>query len=154
MRIWILFQASHARLMISLPGFTVSPAEEVKSKNFAFKVYHTGTTFYFAAESGEDLAGWVDSFSKVTVSEEEQSKIQYKIICFCVTENDEIHRYEFRSLLSAAIVMSETDGEEDESPTVTNKKDKGGHDHGPHVAAKKIFSVLSGHLSHNQDNKT
>lgn len=68
------FQASHARLMISLPGFTVSPAEEVKSRNFAFKVYHTGTTFYFAAESGEDLAGWVDSFSKVTVSEEEQSQ--------------------------------------------------------------------------------
>ncbi|XP_065201837.1 CNK3/IPCEF1 fusion protein isoform X2 [Planococcus citri] len=116
--------ASHARLMISLPGFTVSPAEEVKSKNFAFKVYHTGTTFYFAAESGEDLAGWVDSFSKVTVSEEEQT-----------------------------IVMSETDGEEDESPTITTKKDKSGHEHGPHVAAKKIFSVISGHLSHTQDNK-
>lgn len=66
-----LRQASQARLMISLPGFTVSPAEEVKSRNYSFKVYHTGTTFYFAAESGEDLALWVESFSRVTISDEE-----------------------------------------------------------------------------------
>ena len=56
-------------------------------------------------------------------------------------------------ILPAAIVMSETDGEEDENPTTTSKKDKGSHEHGPHVAAKKILSVLSGHLSHTQENK-
>lgn len=60
--------------MIYLPGFTASPAEEVKSRHYAFKVYHTGTTFYFAAECGEDLGGWVESFGRVTVSEEEQCK--------------------------------------------------------------------------------
>lgn len=76
----MFLQATHARLMISLPGFTVSPAEEVKSRNFSFKVYHTGTTFYFAAESGEDLAGWVESFSRVTVSEEDQGNLFWLIL--------------------------------------------------------------------------
>lgn len=68
----VYFQATHARLMIFLPGFTVSPAEEVKSRNFSFKVYHTGTTFYFAAESEDELSRWVESFARVTVSCEEQ----------------------------------------------------------------------------------
>lgn len=133
--------------MISLPGFTVSPAEEVKSRNFAFKVYHTGTTFYFAAESGEDLAGWVDSFSKVTVSEEEQSKreIRFKILPFIV-------RYFFMLyIIILDVVMSETDGEEEEGPTVA-KKDKTGHEHGPHKAAmKKLSDLISGHLTNAQD---
>lgn len=66
--------------MISLPGFTVSPAEEVKSRNFSFKVYHTGTTFYFAAESREDLAAWVESFQRVTISDEELCNLIYTLL--------------------------------------------------------------------------
>lgn len=47
--------------------------------------------------------------------------------------------------------MSETDGEEEESPTVA-KKDKGGHEHGAHAAMKKLPGLLFGHLSHTQEN--
>lgn len=101
-----MLQANKADCFISLPGFTTSPAEEVKSRKFAFKVYHTGevhkmqrtvqpekefnwcyrailmflkvvfiacsvflttgTVFYFAAESDEELAAWLDCLSMAT----------------------------------------------------------------------------------------
>jgi connector enhancer of kinase suppressor of Ras 2 len=35
-------QSTKAEIMIALPGFTASLADEVKSRRFAFKVYHTG----------------------------------------------------------------------------------------------------------------
>lgn len=35
-------QSTKADIMISLPGFTASLADEVKSRKYAFKVYHTG----------------------------------------------------------------------------------------------------------------
>lgn len=35
-------QSAKADIMISLPGFTASLADEVKSRRYAFKVYHTG----------------------------------------------------------------------------------------------------------------
>jgi len=35
-------QSAKADTMISLPGFTASLADEVKSRRYAFKVYHTG----------------------------------------------------------------------------------------------------------------
>ncbi|BES99670.1 SAM domain (Sterile alpha motif) [Nesidiocoris tenuis] len=59
--------ASKAETMVYLPGFTVSPAEEVKSRPFAFKVYHTGTMFYFAAETNFELSVWLDAISTATL---------------------------------------------------------------------------------------
>ncbi|XP_054264542.1 uncharacterized protein LOC128987620 isoform X2 [Macrosteles quadrilineatus] len=59
-------EAHKADVMISLPGFTVSDAEEVKSRKFAFKVYHTGTMFYFAAENQEELSLWMDCITVAT----------------------------------------------------------------------------------------
>lgn len=35
-------ESSKADLFIYLPGFTCALAEEVKSKDFPFKIYHTG----------------------------------------------------------------------------------------------------------------
>ncbi|RZF39776.1 hypothetical protein LSTR_LSTR003437 [Laodelphax striatellus] len=61
-------EAQKAHCLISLPGFTVSHAEEVKSRKFALKVYHTGTIFYFAAENQDELTTWLDSFSMATVT--------------------------------------------------------------------------------------
>ncbi|XP_039293640.1 uncharacterized protein LOC111050039 isoform X2 [Nilaparvata lugens] len=61
-------EAQKAHCLISLPGFTVSQAEEVKSRKFALKVYHTGTIFYFAAENQDELTTWLDSFSMATVA--------------------------------------------------------------------------------------
>lgn len=53
--------------MIILSGFTVSVADEVKSRANAFKVYHMGTMFYFAAETPDDLSMWLDWFSTATI---------------------------------------------------------------------------------------
>lgn len=53
--------------MIALTGFTVSPAAEVKSRKYAFKVYHTGTVFYFAADTEDCLILWLDAVSKGTL---------------------------------------------------------------------------------------
>ncbi|XP_018897509.2 uncharacterized protein cnk [Bemisia tabaci] len=77
-----------ARIMIFLPGFTASVAEEVKSRKFAFKVYHAGTTFYFAADSSTDLAVWLDAITASTIA-------------------NDIH--------TETVIYSETDGEEEES---------------------------------------
>ncbi|XP_014260560.1 connector enhancer of kinase suppressor of ras 2 isoform X2 [Cimex lectularius] len=61
-------QVTKAETMVCLPGFTVSPAEEVKSRPFAFKVYHTGTMFYFAADTNFELNVWLDAISTATLS--------------------------------------------------------------------------------------
>lgn len=60
-----------ADLFIYLPGFTCSVADEVKSKNHAFKIYHTGTVFYFAAETEEEMQQWLDGANLATSSMEE-----------------------------------------------------------------------------------
>lgn len=53
--------------MIALTGFTASVASEVKSRKFAFKVYHTGTMFYFAADTEDSLILWLDTINKATL---------------------------------------------------------------------------------------
>lgn len=55
-----LKDSQKADSLIFLSGFTVSPAPEVHSKNFAFKVYHSSKTFYFAAESNEAQTKWLE----------------------------------------------------------------------------------------------
>lgn len=45
----------------------MSPASEVKSRKYAFKVYHTGTVFYFAADSEDCLILWLDAVNKGTL---------------------------------------------------------------------------------------
>ncbi|XP_072755267.1 uncharacterized protein Cnk [Anoplolepis gracilipes] len=56
-----------ADCLIVLTGFTVSPASEVKSRKYAFKVYHTGTVFYFAADAEDSLIMWLDAITKGTL---------------------------------------------------------------------------------------
>lgn len=67
--------------MIILSGFTVSIADEVKSKTNAFKVYHMGTMFYFAAETPDDLSMWLDWFSTATIADGLNSSMFY-YFCF------------------------------------------------------------------------
>ncbi|XP_029662241.1 uncharacterized protein LOC115234954 [Formica exsecta] len=59
--------STKADCLIVLTGFTVSPAAEVKSRKYAFKVYHTGTVFYFAADAEDSLILWLDAVSKGTL---------------------------------------------------------------------------------------
>ncbi|XP_073811375.1 connector enhancer of ksr [Musca autumnalis] len=62
-------EASKANCVIFLPGFTVSLAKEVHSKPFAFKVYHSAKTFYFAAESQDALNQWVEFIRQSTLAQ-------------------------------------------------------------------------------------
>jgi connector enhancer of kinase suppressor of Ras 2 len=59
--------STKADCLIVLTGFTVSPASEVKSRKYAFKVYHTGTVFYFAADTEDYLILWLDAVNKGTL---------------------------------------------------------------------------------------
>ncbi|XP_044750427.1 uncharacterized protein LOC123310821 isoform X2 [Coccinella septempunctata] len=56
-----------AACLIFLSGFTVAVASEVKSRSNAFKVYHTGTVFYFSAEDHETLQCWIDLITSATL---------------------------------------------------------------------------------------
>nr|CAD7444397.1 unnamed protein product [Timema bartmani] len=79
-----------ADIMIGLSGFTASLAEEVKSRKFSFKIYHTGTVFYFAAETDEELTMWLDcivlatlkqDFNKPSVGMDSDSMGEFKFRC-------------------------------------------------------------------------
>ncbi|KAF7383643.1 hypothetical protein HZH66_012993 [Vespula vulgaris] len=59
--------STKADCLIALTGFTVSQAAEVKSRKYAFKVYHTGTVFYFAADTEDCLTLWLDAVNKATL---------------------------------------------------------------------------------------
>lgn len=66
--------STKADFMISLPGFTVTPADEVKSRKYAFKIYHTGTVFYFATENETDFNTWISGLNAATIKQEIHSK--------------------------------------------------------------------------------
>ncbi|XP_076683432.1 connector enhancer of ksr isoform X3 [Andrena cerasifolii] len=63
-----------ADCLIALPGFTVSRAAEVKSRKYAFKVYHTGTVFYFAADTEDSLTLWLEAINKATLGADGHSR--------------------------------------------------------------------------------
>ncbi|KAG7299978.1 hypothetical protein JYU34_017012, partial [Plutella xylostella] len=58
---------SRADCVIYLSGFTVSEAPEVKSRPYAFKVYHTGKVFYFSVGGGAALAAWTQALARATL---------------------------------------------------------------------------------------
>ena len=60
-------EGSKADCLIALTGFTASQASEVKSRKYAFKIYHTGTVFYFAADTEDLLLTWLEAVSKTTL---------------------------------------------------------------------------------------
>ncbi|KAI0233211.1 hypothetical protein LSAT2_016509 [Lamellibrachia satsuma] len=56
-----------AQGVLHLPSFQVSPSKETKSKKFAFKAHHAGTTFYFAAERQNDMAKWMNKMGLAAI---------------------------------------------------------------------------------------
>ncbi|KAJ1528421.1 hypothetical protein ONE63_006834 [Megalurothrips usitatus] len=111
-------EAPKADCFISLPGFTTSTAEEVKSRKFAFKVYHTGTVFYFAAESEEELAQWLDCLSMATIDVNT-----------------------LKTSAAEGAVFSETEDEADDEPEVADSCF-------PSPKMRKFTNFLSGHSNH------
>ncbi|CAL4118337.1 unnamed protein product, partial [Meganyctiphanes norvegica] len=62
-------EAIRADSLIFLPGFHVCPASDVKSKKFAFKIYHTsGATFYFACDTSEERSRWMSQMGLSAIS--------------------------------------------------------------------------------------
>lgn len=64
--------------MLLLPGYTVSLATEVKSRDLAFRVYHTGTAFYFSAENQDELMQWLQVLGQATLSLETFGDLESK----------------------------------------------------------------------------
>ncbi|KAK3926837.1 Connector enhancer of kinase suppressor of ras 3 [Frankliniella fusca] len=116
-------EANKADCFISLPGFTTSPAEEVKSRKFAFKVYHTGTVFYFAAESDEELATWLDCLSMAT----------------CALDVTTL-----KNSAAEGAVFSETEDEGDDEAEIADSCF-------PSPKMRKLTNFLSGHSNHSSN---
>ncbi|GIX91886.1 connector enhancer of kinase suppressor of ras 2 [Caerostris darwini] len=57
-----------AESLISLPGSTVSPTTECKTKKFVFKVSQYQVTFFFATESQKDLANWMNKMGLAAIA--------------------------------------------------------------------------------------
>ncbi|XP_041352032.1 connector enhancer of kinase suppressor of ras 2-like isoform X2 [Gigantopelta aegis] len=54
--------------VIHLPAFQVSPAPDIKTKKFAFKVHNSGTRFCFASERQEDMSKWMNKMGLAAIS--------------------------------------------------------------------------------------
>ncbi|OXU26706.1 hypothetical protein TSAR_000117 [Trichomalopsis sarcophagae] len=67
--------STKADCLIALSGFTASQATEVKSRKYAFKVYYTGTVFYFAADTEDTLVMWLDAINRATIGPDRSSGI-------------------------------------------------------------------------------
>lgn len=92
-----------ANCLIFLPGFTISLAKEVHSKPFAYKVYHPRKTFYFAAESEQALAQWMDYIRRATLKGN-----------IATIDPMQIDRIDTRD------IFSETDSSEDENDSLVD----------------------------------
>ncbi|XP_037951622.1 uncharacterized protein LOC119682288 isoform X1 [Teleopsis dalmanni] len=103
-----LKEAIKASCVIFLPGFTVSLAKEVHSKPFAFKVYHSAKTFYFAAESLDALNQWIDFIRQAT--------LQSQVTTNSINRIDSIN-----SEANTKDLFSETDSSGEESESVISK---------------------------------
>lgn len=94
-----------ASCMVVLPGFTVSLAKEVHSKQFAFKVYHQLKTLYFAAESVEALNQWMEYIQQATLQQEKPNiRNDTSAVGFSATPTTDAIRE----------IFSETDNTDDE----------------------------------------
>ncbi|XP_045523969.1 uncharacterized protein LOC123714019 [Pieris brassicae] len=82
-------ESSRADCMIYLEGCTVSAAGEVKSRAHAFKVYHTGRAFYFAAASHDALAAWTQLIHRATLAPPRRLDSQNEIKQFSETDYSE-----------------------------------------------------------------
>jgi connector enhancer of kinase suppressor of Ras 2 len=67
-----------AQGVIHLPGFTVSPTQESRSKKFAFKVYNQVATFYFASERQDDMAKWMNKMGLASLGDFDLSAMHIK----------------------------------------------------------------------------
>ncbi len=78
-----------AECLIHLPGFTVSPAPECKSKKYAFKLYNPNTAFHFASDSQLDMSKWMNKMGLAAISYMTHNDLQPEAFCYSETEESE-----------------------------------------------------------------
>ncbi|KAL7295304.1 hypothetical protein TKK_0011338 [Trichogramma kaykai] len=97
--------STKADCLIALAGFTSAQAAEIKSRKYAFKVYYTGTMFYFAADTEDSLNAWLDAIKRATLGTERTSGI------FTETdESDSEHKSKPKSTSDAKAFAEKTFG--------------------------------------------
>ncbi|XP_043915411.1 pleckstrin homology domain-containing family A member 4 isoform X4 [Protopterus annectens] len=83
---------------MSLPSYKVMPAEpkEVKNRKFAFKAEHLGMrTYYFSADTQEDMTGWVRAMNQSALVElASNSKAPSLSDINCILQDERYTSYE------------------------------------------------------------
>lgn len=120
-----------ADCLVYIPGFTVSPALESKSKKYAFKLYHPGTSFYFASDSQQDMVKWLNKLGLAAIAFDPLS-----ILPTNRSEQDKV-------ICSENVYFSETEEESEESSPGSNRRVIHMDQHGPSFLSGSFSSGLS-----------
>lgn len=149
-------ESPKAHLFIYLPGFTVAPAVEVKSRKYALKIYHTGTTFYLAADSQDEFSSWLECLSQAVIAPD-RSPVEN--ITFSESEGEDKSSDKSDSDKSKELCfsspkvkkmsnfLSSSSSKHDKKfSSLKKKKDDGHHssDHGNSSLDRKYLRFLSG----------
>lgn len=65
--------------VIHLPAFQVSPAPEVKTSKFAFKIHNLGTSFLFSSDRQEDMKKWMNKMGLAAIAYDEKKVKEHAI---------------------------------------------------------------------------
>ncbi|XP_013794745.1 uncharacterized protein LOC106478730 isoform X2 [Limulus polyphemus] len=120
-----------ADCLVYIPGFTVSPALESKSKKYAFKLYHPGTTFYFASDSQQDMVKWLNKLGLAAIAFDPSSILP--------TNRSELDK----AICSENAYFSETEEESEESSPGNNRRVFHMDQHEPSFLSGSFSSGLS-----------
>lgn len=117
--------STKATCLIFLPGFTVTKAQEVHSKSFAFKVYHPEKTFYFAAETEEAQKQWIDFINQATLKSRSLTRPNTSVDVrelFSETESSEDEASESSfTIATPSPLLHATSKKNDSTPTSRNE---------------------------------
>ena len=78
-----------AECLIHLPGFTVAPALECKSKKHSFKLFNPSTAFQFASDSQSDMSAWMSKMGLAAISYMTQNDLLPEAFCYSETDDSE-----------------------------------------------------------------
>ncbi|XP_052088108.1 CNK3/IPCEF1 fusion protein-like isoform X1 [Mytilus californianus] len=107
--------------VIHLPAFQVSPAPEVKTSKYAFKIHNLGTSFLFSSDRQEDMKKWMNKMGLAAIAYDEKKVTEHAIFPHVRRPNDNHDIAEF----------SESDDETLDSANTSNtSKDTDSSGHG------------------------
>ncbi|KAH9490453.1 hypothetical protein Btru_033905 [Bulinus truncatus] len=99
--------------VIHLPAFFVSPAPNLKTKKFAFKIHNGGTSFHFASERQDDMSKWMNKMGLAAISYTQHLHNQNNLELTLPTAKD--GKPSVSSIDSKAAFYSESEGDDDDA---------------------------------------